>query len=197
MGRPPQNHADIRNMIIERAGRVFARFGFKKTTMNEIAHSLSKTKGSIYYYYKSKEEIFAAIVEREGNIAQAELRQAVNRESDPALMLRTYILTRMRFMNHLGNLYAALREDYLRHYSFIEKLRETITRSEQEMINHILQTGISQGVFAVKDPELASFALVMALKGLEFSVMSEKTPDDIEHDADILLEMLLNGLKKR
>jgi AcrR family transcriptional regulator len=197
MSRTAVMHPDVKNRIIERAREIFAKFGFKKTTMNEIAGSMFKTKGSIYYYYKSKEEIFEAIVEKEWNILQGELHKAVRMEEKPQKQMRAYVLTRARFMQNLANFYAALREDYLKNYAFIEKLREKEIQTEREMIKGLLEEGIRKGVFVMNDVALASLAIVTALKGLEFTWATEKNLPEIEKDTDILLEILFNGLNKR
>ena len=51
--------------IVEIAKDIFARFGFKKTTVEEIAKAARKTKSSLYYYFNNKEEIFQAVIEHE------------------------------------------------------------------------------------------------------------------------------------
>ena len=56
---------EVRTHIVGVARKIFTRYGFRKTTMEEIAAASRKGKSSIYYYFKSKEEIFRAVVERE------------------------------------------------------------------------------------------------------------------------------------
>ncbi|HNX67284.1 MAG TPA: helix-turn-helix domain-containing protein, partial [Bacteroidales bacterium] len=56
---------DAKAKIVEIAREIFTRFGFKKTTMEEIAVASRKGKSSIYYYFTSKEDVFKAVVERE------------------------------------------------------------------------------------------------------------------------------------
>jgi len=62
------NKEEYRKRIITTAGEIFSRYGFKKTTMDEIANGLKMGKSSIYYYFASKEEIFEAVVLNEANI---------------------------------------------------------------------------------------------------------------------------------
>ena len=60
-------HNDMRNTIVGIASEVFAKFGFKKTTVDDIAQALRKGKSSIYYYFSSKEDIFKAVVDKEAD----------------------------------------------------------------------------------------------------------------------------------
>ena len=54
-----------KTQLIEAAGVTFSRFGYRKTTMDDIAFAAGKGKSSLYYYFKNKEEVFEAVVEKE------------------------------------------------------------------------------------------------------------------------------------
>jgi AcrR family transcriptional regulator len=188
---------DIRENIIEVAQKIFARFGFKKTTMDEIAHAVRKGKSSIYYYFKSKEEIFQAVTEVEATELKKELTNAVNREDSPERKLRAYVITRMQALNRLANLYSAFKDEYLEHYTFIEKLRESYDQYEFEIYKTILQAGIDEEIFQIEDLELTAYVIVIAAKGLEYHWALEKDLPKIEKSIDSLLEVLFNGIVKR
>jgi len=53
---------DRKQVILETATRIFARFGYTKTALDEIAQEASIAKGTIYYYFSSKEELFLQVV---------------------------------------------------------------------------------------------------------------------------------------
>ncbi|MFW6389223.1 MAG: TetR/AcrR family transcriptional regulator, partial [Marinilabiliaceae bacterium] len=52
----------VRIAILKSARELFAKFGYRKTTMEDIAQALRKGKSSLYYYFKNKEEIFQAVI---------------------------------------------------------------------------------------------------------------------------------------
>jgi AcrR family transcriptional regulator len=188
---------DIRENIIDVARKIFSRFGFKKTTMDEIAHAARKGKSSIYYYFKSKEEIFQAVAEVEATELKHELTNAINREDNPERKLRAYVITRMQALNRLANLYSAFKDEYLECYSFIEKLRGSYDQYELEMFKMILKEGIDQGIYRIDDLDLTAYVIVIASKGLEYHWALEKDLDKIEKSIDSLLEVLFNGIVKR
>ena len=68
---------EIRDQIVSSARQVFSRFGFKKTTMDEIAQGARKGKSSIYYYFTSKEDIYRAVIEKEATILRDEVQKAI------------------------------------------------------------------------------------------------------------------------
>jgi AcrR family transcriptional regulator len=61
-----------REEIVEIARGIFAKFGFRKTSMDEIAKAVKKAKSSLYYYFQNKEEVFQAVIEREAKCFEGE-----------------------------------------------------------------------------------------------------------------------------
>ncbi len=188
---------EVRSHIIRVAGKIFTRFGFKKTTMEEIAMATNKGKSSIYYYFASKEDIFRAVVEKEAEELKKDLKTAVSKVEDPIEQLKTYILFRMHKMKTLTNFYAALKSDSLAHLEFIEQIRKEYDRREIEVVSSILKKGMENEEFVIDDPELAAVALVTAMKGLEIPLFIRKEHGDIEKRLDNLIQFLFYGLVKR
>lgn len=184
-------------LILETAQKLFARFGFNKTTVDEIARAAHIGKSTIYHYFKSKEDIFRAVVEKESDILSRKIREAVNRVQSPQEKLRAYILTRMRHLKELANFYSALKDEYLEHYSFIERAREQDFQRETGMVTAILKEGVDAGVFCVEDMDLTAFALITALKGLEYPWTIAVDMPDIEKNIDVLLNALFYGIVRK
>jgi len=192
-----RSYKNARELIITVASDIFARFGFRKTTMGEIASALHKGKSSIYHYFESKEEIFRSVVEKESQLLKTEVMGAISKEITPQEKLRVYFLTRMRILNRLANYYSVLTDEYFEHYSFVEKIRKKHDIDEINIIKEILQEGVKRGIFAVKDVELTAIAIFNALKGLEYSWATEKDISKTTRNIDTLMEVLFNGLNKR
>ena len=182
------------DLIVDVAQRLFAKYGFKKTTIDEIAHSAHIAKGSIYYYFGSKEDIFRAVLDKENRLWSQKVREVINRASTPQEKLRAYLVTRMKYLSKLTNFYSALREEYLEHYAFIENIRKRYFREEIEIVKAILEEGVKKGIFKVEELGLTAFVIVAALKGLEYPWTMEIPMPDIEKSIDFLLKMLFNGL---
>ncbi|MGN0187018.1 MAG: TetR/AcrR family transcriptional regulator [Paludibacteraceae bacterium] len=87
---------NTRTHIITAAAKLFAKFGFDKTSMEDIAHSAHKAKRSLYNHFPGKEELFIAVAEQE--LAELQNRLQVifdQRQATPLARLKTYLLTRM------------------------------------------------------------------------------------------------------
>ena len=64
---PPAGKRNVQTtaLILDAAQREFSHFGFKKVTMNEIAREVDMGKASLYYYFRTKESLFQAVITRE------------------------------------------------------------------------------------------------------------------------------------
>jgi len=165
--------------------------------MDEIAVASRKGKSSIYYYFASKEEIYQAVVEKEASILKQELIQAINKDDSPAQKLKMHVLVRMHTMEKLANFYSAIKDDYLSHLDFIEKIRKKYDQEEIQMMESILVEGVENGTFELEDTSLAAIAIVTALKGMEIPLFWGVEEKDIERRLDNLIHILFHGVMKR
>lgn len=188
---------DFSQKIVSVAAEVFNRFGYKKTTMDEIAAELGKGKSSIYYYFKSKEEIFQAVVEKEANILRAEVRKSFENVNDPKEQIKNYVLTRMSAFKRVINFNNAMKDDILLHLDFVKQIRSRFDKYEIELLKKILTDGVNSGEFAIEDPNMASIGIATALKGLEVPILESTKDEDVEVRLDNLLNILFNGITKR
>ena len=124
---------EIRDQIVETASRIFSKYGFRKTTMDEIARVMGKGKSSIYYYFKNKEEIYEAVIDHETEILRRELIKAISQASTPQEKLRRFVEVRMRIFNKLSNVYDAIRTEVVAHLASIEKFRQKYDREFQSL----------------------------------------------------------------
>lgn len=166
--------------------------------MDDIARALNKAKSTLYLYFDSKEKVFQAVLEIEGELLVQKVETAIAHEATPQAKLRAYALTRFLGIKKLTNFYRSLSYEYQENYKFIEQFRKKFDKYEMDLIKHILQQGNDADIFAVADPETTAAALVMALKGLEYPLaIKEKSVRKLEHKITIMLDVLLNGILRR
>jgi len=188
---------DKRKVILKVSKTLFSRFGLVKTTVDEIAKLARIGKGTIYHYFKSKEDIFAEVIQKESNILQEKIQQALKSEHTPQGKLTAFVKTRFRHLKELTNYYSALKDDYLQHYSFIEETRREYLEREIQTVKDLLDEGMEKGVFEIKDTKLAAESIIFLLKGLEYPWTAEKDKPDIERCTDQFLNIMFKGIEKR
>jgi len=191
------NKEEVRKKIVVLAGQIFSRYGFKKTTMAEIATAVKMGKSSIYYYYESKEEIFEAVVLYEANILRNELTTAIKSVESPIEKMRNYVFVRMKSFEKLSNYYNAIFDKNLDHFDFIEEIRAKYDREELAILRLILYHGTRKKVFNVKNSEYTALAIQTTLKGLEVPLFWKKKEHNIENRLEAVLDVLFNGIVRK
>lgn len=192
------NHNEMRESIIDAATKVFSRFGFKKTSMDDIARTLRMGKSSIYYYFKGKEEIFQAVVDREANQLRDKVERIIEGNSDAMSKLRSYVKLRMELVKQMSNYMEILMNDDLMHLALTQKFRKKYDDEEVTIVRRILKEGNDRGDFMVKDLDLSSLAIVTAMKGLEVPLLaSAMETNSLNMVIDDMLDILFYGIVKR
>jgi len=191
------NKEEFRKKVIVAAGQIFSRYGFRKTTMDEIARELKMGKSSIYYYFKSKEEIFEAVVLYEANILRNELTTAIKSVDSPVDKMKNYVFVRMKAFEKLSNYYNAIFDKNLDHFEFIENIRARYDREELAMLRLLIWYGSRKKIFKVANSEYTALAIQTTLKGLEVPLFWMKKELNIENRLNAILDVLFNGILRK
>src|SRR5688572_30958068 len=101
----------IRDEILNGARDLFERFGFKKTTMEDIARQIGKSKSALYYYYKTKEEIFEAVILNEIEASHALVAEAVKKEASATSKFRVLFTTLLEGVKQKANKFSIFKTD--------------------------------------------------------------------------------------
>ena len=198
--RPPSQHVEKkrrekRSRILESAVRAFGVRGFWGTSMDDIAEELLLTRGSLYYYFRDKEEILALChtVALEAVLDVLERVRAASLTPDAAL--RRLIAEHVRIMvDKFHGTALALEFDALdaRRRAPVVEARDRYERGVREVIAE----GIRRRVFRPVDPKLAAFAIFGAINWMArwYRAGGAASADAVgEHFADVFLRGLLGN----
>jgi AcrR family transcriptional regulator len=186
-----------RETILKIAQEIFSKYGYKKTTLDDIANAVRKGKSSLYYYFKSKEDLFQAVIMKEVELLAKELDKVVNRNTDPIDKLRDYMLTKINTFRNLANFYNALENDVTA-IGFIEDIKNRYEQDEIRLIKRILIEGVRKNEFEIYDFNLAAIGITMALKGLEMPLSAGTYGNlNLDRSVDIILKIICYGIMKR
>ncbi len=184
-------------MIIASARRLFSKYGFKKTTMDEIALHAGKGKSSLYYYYKSKEEVFAAVVEEESQHLQEKINTAILKEETASEKLKAYVKSSIKTIQEMANLNEAIQNEFLSNYAFIEKIRKKYHEQETATVQKILDLGIKNERFDLPDTSFTARVIVRVIKALEIPLRMDMPERDLEAEVESVMQIILYGILKR
>lgn len=187
--------AEKKEEIFSKAAEIFAKKGYERATLEEIAAELKLTKGSLYHYFKGKDDILFQSLLRAHTIASQVLSKIVERRDIPpkdrlylAIEEHVKVLT-TKFV------YATLRQQEL---LLPAKLRDKVRRERkkfQQMFVGIIHEGIEDGTFKPVNLKLVSFAILGATNWVArwYSPDGPFSPEEI---GEALADYLVHGLEK-
>ncbi len=189
-------YQETRDQIVEAAREVFAKYGYRKATIEDISSAVYKAKSSVYHYFKGKDDIFKAVVEKEASHLLHAMRDAVDREQDPVTKFRTLFKFMIMEMAEKHNYYHFLKDEWFLIFNFTIDVRKTFENLIISMFVSIFNEGNRQGIFDINDPETDAKAMQISLSGF-ITPWGNFGGGDIIDMVDPFLDIILNGLIKR
>jgi len=188
-----------REKLIEVARQLFARNGVENTTMNDISQASEKGRRTLYTYFKSKTEIYHAVVQSELSMLLVSLENVVKKNLSADQKLLEFIDTRLKAIKDVVLRNGTLRADFFRDIWRVETVRRNFDRQEIKFIEKILSDGIKEGVFEIKDTYATAEVLHYAFKGLEVPYIRGTISDLIngnERKTKSVINLMFHGILK-
>ena len=189
-----------RERFIEVARQLFARKGVENTTMNDIASASEKGRRTIYTYFKSKRDIYNAVIEQETDIALSQLRSIVAKAIPADEKLTEYIDAHFETMKEVVSRNGSLRAWFFRDVRKVDRARRIVSRKEVILLQQILAEGVAEGIFEIDDIPRTALIITKTIQGLDVPYIRDDL-SEIGVDKDQLsrsfVSMLLSGLLKR
>ncbi len=189
-----------RDKFIEVARQLFARKGVENTTMNDIASASDKGRRTIYTYFKNKRDIYNAVVESESDKLLVNLRLIVARQVPAEDKLREYVAVRLETMREIVSRNGSLRAGFFRDVRKVDRARKLISQKEIALLREILEEGMVNDEFRIKDAGHTAVIITHMIHGLDVTYIRDSLSDkgiDQEMLAEYFSNLLLEGLMKR
>jgi AcrR family transcriptional regulator len=197
----PAAQIETRDLILDAIERLLARYGYKKTTMDDLAREAGIGKGTIYLYFPSKEEVALSSIDRVVARVQARLRSLAAADEPAPERLRQMLAARVllrfdsvqTYSQGLDDLFESLRPAYMAR-------RDRYFDTEADIFAGVLAVGRRQKAFTFTDVHATARALLLATNALlPYSLSPQELGRraDIEKKVNTLASLLLHGLLRR
>jgi AcrR family transcriptional regulator len=181
--------------ILVEAARAFARFGFKKASIDEIARGAGVAKGTVYLAAESKEELFYQVLYRETRAWQAECARVIDPRVPADRLLADLLETAMKYLETRPLVRELLLGETSRALpGWAERFGE-LARVGRTNVAEVLRVGIRQGTFR-DDLEVETVAGLLQDFHLAAQV-NRADREDLARRARVGLDLVLNGLRAR
>ena len=205
----PKTQLNRRTEIIDAAQELFAKKGFEKTTMQEIADHIGIGKGSIYLEFQNKDEIYISIAERYALSHIEDLKHQITNAKSPYLESLEKILTNHPLEVYDMSIFRTQKYAALIHtsYQVKQKLRHVIQELHKNIGGMLNKAAKNNEIQEYKDFELLSHLLHISLQGffppydIKYSpehrndLSKEKIRALLKKDLSIVVKIILSGLK--
>lgn len=185
---------DRRKLIVEAATKSFSQFGFKATTMDQVARIANVGKGTIYTFFKTKEELFDEII----NSLIKEMKAAAEESIDSSLTFQEnvhralYRILEYRLDHQLT--IKLIQEEREMGTPAVMEVMERMEKAIIKYINEKIVIAIEKGEIQQCDPELTSFILLKLYIALIFDWEKNHEPISKEEMARLLERYVFKGL---
>lgn len=156
-----------RAKLVDVARQLFAKMGVENTTMNDIAVASKKGRRTLYTYFKSKEDIYMAVVESELDILSEMMSKVLARPVTPDKKILEMIYTRLDAVKEAVYRNGTLRANFFRDIWAVEKIRKKFDTREIQLFHQVLKEGQDIGMFHLDDIDMTADLMHYCLKGIE------------------------------
>jgi AcrR family transcriptional regulator len=194
----------IQEQILQAAGQLFHKYGLHKVTMDDVAKAIGKGRSSLYYYYKSKEEILAAVMGHELDSMLDEVARAVDQASSVEEKIYAFCVTKLKGAHRWKTLYSTLETDMdadtLSAFKTAKQdFRDRFRERQRVLVRQILLDGIAQGELREQNEQeldMQASVLLTSIAGFKQELIATGNLNLAELAVRTLSLVWAQGLKK-
>jgi TetR/AcrR family fatty acid metabolism transcriptional regulator len=189
---------DKRTAILRAAIDTFAARGFFNAQVADVARAAGVAAGTVYLYFKSKDDLLVSIFERSMREGLAKGRAAVAQPCDPRERLLRLARAHLARLGHDRNLAIVFQVELRQSTKFMERFSATLLRDYLGLIREAIADGQREGLFRadVKATAMAKM-LFGALDEMATNWILSRSRYSLEADADTVVDLFLNGARVR
>ena len=202
MARPSKQRVSSRNsigdkraMILRAATRMFARNGYFNSKVADIARAAAVADGTVYLYFKSKEEILHSIFDQNMAEAIAAGRKLIENLDDPREKLRRIAKLHLDRLGADRDLAVVFQVELRGSTKFMEEFSAAAFAEYLALLRRTFEEGQRAGVFRKElNAKVAAKILFGALDEMATNWIISKRSYKLEPMADIVMDVFLNGV---
>ena len=194
----PPPVANKRDAILRAAIDVFAERGYFNAQVADVARAAGVAAGTVYLYFRSKDDLLVSIFERTVRAQLDEGRAAVAAVTDPAERLRRFAHLHLSMLGRDRKLAIVFQVELRQSLKFMERFSSTLLRDYLGQIRAAIEDGQRQGLFRA-DLNATAVAKMFfgALDEMATNWILSRRRYSLESDADAVVDIFLNGSRAR
>ena len=196
--RPEPPPGPKRDAILRAAIDVFAERGYFNAQVADVARVAGVAAGTVYLYFRSKDDLLISIFERGMREALTEGRAAVAVVDDPCERLRRFARLHLARLGRDRNLAVVFQVELRQSTKFMERFSSTLLREYLGLLRTAIADGQRDGLLRADiKPTVAAKMLFGALDEMATNWILSRRRYQLEADADAVVDLFLNGARAR
>ncbi len=171
-----------RAQLVDVARQLFAKKGVEDTTMNDIAVASKKGRRTLYTYFKSKEQIYQAVVESELEMLSDHMEITAAKNLSPDAKIMGLIINHLDSIKMVVYRNGTLKANFFRDIWRVETKRKYFDAKEIELFRKVLQEGKDEGIFQIDDVEITADILHYCIKGIEVPYIRGQIGENLDDE---------------
>ena len=194
------NLQDIRkDQIMNAAQVVVASKGYDQARMDDIVEKAQLSKGAIYWYYKSKKDIYLSLIDYWFNEYSAGVLKSLEDKDSSSEQLKSLFEYFVDQFDKNPDTFKIMVEFWRTSgldVDFNNKLQEIYSQFLEYIID-IIKNGIESGEFKEVDPRITALSILINIEGIHWFTLFDKSGVEAHEYINTISNFILNGLKKR
>ena len=194
------NLQDIRkDQIMNAAQVVVASKGYDQARMDDIVEKAQLSKGAIYWYYKSKKDIYLSLIDYWFNEYSAGVLKSLEDKDSSSEQLKSLFDYFVDQFDKNPDTFKIMVEFWRTSgldVDFNNKLQEIYSQFLEYIID-IIKNGIDSGEFKEVDPRITALSILINIEGIHWFTLFDKSGVEAHEYINTISNFILNGLKKR
>lgn len=181
-----------RDRLIEVARELFATKGIEATTMNDIAMQSGRGRRTLYTYFRSKEEVYLAVIENELEYISEEMDKVVQMDVTPDKKIVLIIYKHLSLIADIVKRNGNLNAEFFRDIKQVERARRKFDMEEINTLRSVIREGVALGTFEVDSVNFVADIIHYAVKGIEVPYIYDRVGTGISvEDSMSLVERII------
>ena len=171
-----------RAKLVDVARQLSAKNGVDDTTMNDIAVASKKGRRTLYTYFKSKEDIYMAVVESELEMLSGAMEKVAEQDIAPDTKILRLIETHLDSIKMVVFRNGTLRASFFRDIWRVEAVRKNFDRTETKLFRQVLTEGKEKGIFDIDNVNIVADIVHYCVKGIEAPYIRGQIGEELDDE---------------
>jgi AcrR family transcriptional regulator len=187
--------SEKRGQILSLAKKRFERFGYNKTTVDEIASDAGVSKRTLYQEFESKEKILQELFMFEALSVRKAVLNQIKKITDPSEKLQTYLRLGKKYLDQNPFIGNVLNDESGFFAPFLKDEPRVVEEGIEEIMVSILKEGMEKGVFRKMDEKVVGHCIFLTFKGFTYGKREGGKP--FGNQTIEVLDFIVNGIIAR